>query len=413
MMLENLFIKSQNFVKQNALEYKRYFIRKNSFEHRLSIILGSRGIGKTTTLAQYMQEHYENDEALYVSLDDINNLNYTMIEIAEQFDLNAGKLLCFDEIHKYSNWSAELKNIYDTYPNLKVIATGSSALEIHKGSHDLSRRAILYTMFGMSFREFLELHYAYTFETYSLEEILKNHQSIADDILSKIEQKSQKVIPLFKQYLKVGYYPYFLSMPNEEMFFQTLQQNINVSIESDLLSIYPTLNGNTIKKIKKLLSIIMKNVPFTPNISSLKKAIDIKDDRTLKEYLAKLDDAGLIKLLMKSSHSMKALDKPEKIYIANTNLMYTTTPDVGNLRETFFLNQVQNYYAQKSSQEGRGIYVSQDSDFYVEEKYTFEIGGKNKSFKQIKDKEDSFVVSDDLEVGFNHKIPLWLFGFLY
>lgn len=412
-MLENLFIKSQSFVKQNALTYKRYFISKNQFEHRLSIILGSRGIGKTTTLAQHMKEHYKNDEALYISLDDINNMNYTMIEIAEQFDLNNGKLLCFDEIHKYSNWSAELKNIYDTYPKLKVIATGSSALEIHKGSHDLSRRAILYTMFGMSFREFLELHYQYKFESYTLEEILKNHQDIADDILKNIEKNNQKVIPLFKQYLKVGYYPYFLSMPNEEMFFQTLQQNINVSIESDLLSIYPTLNGNTIKKIKKLLSIIMKNVPFTPNISSLKKSIDVKDDRTLKEYLAKLDDAGLIKLLMRSSHSMKALDKPEKIYIANTNLMYTAKPDLGNLRETFFVNQVQNYYAQETKLNDKGIYASQEGDFYLEEKYTVEVGGKNKSFKQIKDVPNSFVASDDMEVGFNHKVPLWLFGFLY
>ncbi len=202
-------------------------------------------------------------------------------------------------------------------------------------------------------------------------------------------------------------------MPNETMFFQTLQQNINVSIESDLLSIYPTLNGNTIKKIKKLLSIIMKNVPFTPNISALKKSIDVKDDRTLKEYLVRLDDAGLIILLMKSSQAMKSLDKPEKIYIANTNLMYTAKPDLGNLRETFFVNQVQNHCAKESTSTDAGIYTSHEGDFYVSGRYTFEISGKNKRFNQIKDMKDSFVVADDLEVGFKHKIPLWLFGFLY
>lgn len=412
-MLNNLFIKSQNFIKQNNLSYRRYFIQKYNFEHRLTVILGSRGIGKTTTLAQYMSDNYKANEALYVSLDDITNTNYTMMEIAEQFNLNNGKLLCFDEIHKYSNWSAELKNIYDIYPKLKVIATGSSALEINKGSHDLSRRAIIYTMFGMSFREFLELHYNYKLKSYSLDNILKDHKNIAENIVLLLEKNEKKIIPLLKEYLKVGYYPYYLSMPNKEMFFQTLQQNINVSIESDLLSIYPTLNGNSIKKIKMLLSIIMQNVPFTPKMVNLKKAIAVKDDRTIKEYLVKLDDAGLIKLLMKSSLSMKTFDKPEKIYLANTNLMYTAQPNLGNVRETFFMNQLQNYYAQINNFTNIGIYTSNIGDFYLEEKYIFEIGNKNKSYKQIKDIPNSFIASDDIEVGFGNKIPLWLFGFLY
>jgi len=284
-MLEELFIKSRDFININNLEYQRYFIKTKNLEHRLSIIIGPRGIGKTTTVAQYIDAHYKNSEALYVNLDDIENSSkYTMTQIAEEFVLNGGKLLCFDEIHKYENWSAELKNIYDRFDKLKIIATGSSALEINKGTHDLSRRAIVYNMVGMSFREFLELNHGYEFDTFSLEDILSNHIDIATKIKESIEQNTQKVIPLFKEYLKHGYYPYFLSMPNEVLFFQTLQQNINVSIESDLLNIYPRLNGNSVKKIKILLSVIIKSVPFEPKISTLKKATEIKDDRTLKDY---------------------------------------------------------------------------------------------------------------------------------
>lgn len=406
-------MKSRNFIRQNNLNYQRYFIQNINLEHRLSIILGPRGIGKTTTIAQYMAQQYTDNKALYVSLDDISNASYTMLEIAEAFDLENGKLLCFDEIHKYANWSGELKTIYDTYPKLKVIVSGSSALEIHKGSHDLSRRAIVYRMFGMSFREYLELHHGYDFDTYKLETLLYDHQNISEPIVAHLETKEQRILPLFKEYLRVGYYPYFLGMQNESMFFQTLRQNINVSIEGDLLSIYPTLNGNSIKKLKKLLAIIMQSVPFTPKMSELKKVIEVKDDRTLKEYLSKLDDAGLIQLLMKSSLSMKALDKPEKIYVANTNLLYVGEPEIGTVRETFFLNQLYNYYGMKDTFQDSGIYSADKGDFYLEEKYTFEVGGKNKSFKQIKDVPQSYIAADEIEIGYGNKIPLWLFGFLY
>jgi len=361
-----------------------------------------------------MSLHYKEHEALYVNLDDIQNTaQFIMTDIAEEFVLNGGKLLCFDEIHKYGSWSAELKNIYDRFGELKIIATGSSALQINQGSHDLSRRAIVYSMVGMSFREFLELHYGFEFDPYSLQDILERHVELATAIKKKIEHKEHKIIPLFKNYLKYGYYPYYLSMPNLTLFLQTLQQNINVSIESDLLYVYPKLNGNSIKKIKTLLSIIIKSVPFEPNMSDMKKAADITDDRTLKEYLSKLDDAGLIKLLMRNSLAMKSIDKPEKIYLANPNLMYTKEPDVGNLRETFFVNQLDNYYTIKQSLGDDGIFAGKSGDFYCEETYTFEVGGKKKGFGQIKDIPNSYIVSDDLEIGIGNKIPLWLFGFLY
>jgi len=414
-MLEELFIKSRDFITLNNQKYQRYFIKTKKLEHRLSIIVGPRGIGKTTTVAQYIINNYKDNEALYVNLDDIENTSkFTMTDIAGEFVLNGGKLLCFDEIHKYESWSGELKNIYDRFDKLKIIATGSSALQINKGSHDLSHRAIVYNMTGMSFREFLELHCGFTFASYALEDILTNHISIAINIKNAVEQKDKKIIPLFKDYLKFGYYPYCLVMPNELLFFQTLQQNINISIESDLLNVYPKLNGSSIKKIKMVLSVIIKSVPFEPNMSELKKAAEITDDRTLKEYLSKLDDAGLIKLLMQNSLSIKNFDKAQKIYLANTNLMHIKEPNIGNLRETFFANQLDNYYKNRQPlKNDDGIFASDVGDFYCEEKYTFEVGGKNKSFEQIKDMPNSFVASDSMEVGFGNKIPLWIFGFLY
>lgn len=413
-MLDSLFHKSIDFVRRNNLSYKRYFIKVTDFKHRLSIIQGPRGIGKSTAIAQLISMNEKDNDILYVSMDDIRNTSqYTMLEIAEQFELYGGRLLCFDEIHKYPNWSAELKNIYDTNSNLKVIATGSSALEIHKGSHDLTRRAIVYNMFGMSFREFLELHYHYQIDIYSLEDILERHIDISTKIITKIESKEHKVLSLFKEYLKFGYYPYYLDIPEEIMFFQTLQQNINTTIESDLINIYPNLSGVSIRKIKMLLAIIMQSVPFTPKISDLKKNIGVKDDRTLKEYLSKLDNAGLISMLMKTSLSMKAFDKPEKIYMANTNLMYIGEPEKGSIRETFFMNQLQNYYCLKDRLGSKGVYSSNKGDFLLAKKHTIEVGGKNKTFNQIKDINDSYIASDDIEYGYKNKIPLWLFGLLY
>ncbi len=408
-MLEELFINSRHFINRNNLQYKRYFIERNNFTHRLTIIQGARGVGKTTTIAQYAST-YNLDEVLYISLDDVFlNNKYKIIDIADEFIKYGGKLLCLDEIHKYTNWSQELKNIYDRYDSLKLIVSGSSAMHIHLGSYDLSRRAVIYTMEGMSFREFLNMHYGYSFSPYLLSDILDNHTAIAEFIINSL--KDNKILPLFKNYLQYGYYPYSYNMDNKDDFIKTLNQSINTTIESDLLSIHPNLSGTSINKIKRLLSTIMYSVPFKPNISELQKILDIKDSRTLKEYLSYLDDAGIIKLLMANNLSYKNLDKPEKIYIANTNIMNIVNADIGNIRETFFFNQLGNYY--KIDGKNYGIYGSRQGDFICEEKYVFEIGGKNKDFNQIKNIENSFLALDDIEYGYNKKIPLWIFGFLY
>lgn len=408
-MLDDLFMNSRNFVKKNNLSFKRYFIETYNLKHRLSIIKGARGIGKTITIAQYMAE-YDLDKSLYISLDDILLGNdFTMLKVAEEFYLHGGLLLCFDEIHKYNNWSQELKNIYDKYEKLKVIVSGSSAMHIHKGSYDLSRRAVVYNMDGMSFREFLNMHYGYCFEKCSLVDILNNHTDIAEYIIDNL--KDNKIIPLFNNYLNYGYYPYSIDMKNKDDYYRTLLQSINTSIESDLLSVYQNLSGISISKIKRLLISIISSVPFKPNLSELQNKLDIKDARTLKEYLSYLDDAGIIKMLMTNSMAYKNIDKPEKIYIANTNIMNLVNSNKGNMRETFFLNQLSCYYSILSN--GKSIYASKKGDFICEEKYIFEVGGKNKDFNQIKNIDNSYLAIDDIEVGYNKKIPLWLFGFLY
>jgi predicted AAA+ superfamily ATPase len=408
-MLQDLFIESIEFFNHYNSEYKRYFIKTNKLTHKLSIILGDRGIGKTTTLAQIMT-NYPKDKVLYINLDDIEHIDLSLVEVAKEFELYGGKLLLLDEIHKYKNWSSHLKTIYDKL-NIQVIASGSSALEINKGSHDLSRRSVVYHMFGMSFREFLELHYGYSFDSIELENILENHLDIALSIKKEIEIKDNKILALFKEYLEIGYYPYFLNIKDKTLFFQTLRQNINTTIESDLLSVFPKLNGLSIMKLKLLFNAISKSVPMSINLTELKKIIDVKDDRTLKDYISKLELANLIKIAFFSPQNISNITKNNKIYLANTNLMYLTKTNIGNIRETFFLNQISNYQINKNFESS--IYLSNIGDFVVDEKYIFEIGGKKKSFKQIKDIKNSFVVADDIEVGFGHKIPLWLFGFLY
>jgi hypothetical protein len=403
-MLEKLTLESKKFLQRNNLQYQRYFIKNNKIKHRLTIITGQRGIGKTITIAQYMQQHKQL-KSLYVSMDSFIVGDLSMYEIAEQFETMNGKLLCFDEIHKYTNWSQELKTIYDNFPNLQIIASGSSALEINKGSHDLSRRAHILKMEGMSFKEFLELNLDIKLTQLSIKDIISNHEDIAFEIVSKLEKLNQKILPLFKRYCKVGYYPYFLSINDDDIFFDMLKQNLNISISNDLLFVYPSLDGNSIKKLKLLLNIIMESVPFVPVIEKLKTQLDIGDGRTLKEYFIKLEDAGILKLLMKtSSKGLSKLEKPEKIYLNNTNLLNISDCDIGTVRETFFLNTVSVVSEVSYPKKG---------DFLVDNQYLFEVGGRGKGFEQIKDIDNSFVAYDDVEVGYKNKIPLWLFGFLY
>ena len=403
-MIRKLTQESKKFIKRNNFPYKRYFLKNKSIKHRLTIITGQRGIGKTITIAQYMQEHSDK-KSLYVSMDSFLVGELSMYEIAEIFEQQGGELLCFDEIHKYSNWSQELKSIYDNFSKIQIVASGSSTLEINKGSHDLSRRAHIIKMHGMSFREYLELTLNIDLEPIELSILLSKHEDIVFDIASKLDKVDARIIPLFKRYLKVGYYPYSLDINDDDVFMDTLEQNIHISISYDLLSVYPSLDGNSIKKLNLFLKVIMQAVPLVPIIEKLKSTLEVGDGRTLKEYFIKLEDAGIIKLLMKSSSKgMQQLEKPEKIYLDNTNLLSITQSNIGTLRETFFLNATAQLHKVTYPKKG---------DFLIDDQYLFEVGGRNKSFTQIKDIQDSFLACDDLEIGYGNKIPLWLFGFLY
>lgn len=411
-MIEDLFRLSQNFIRINTREYVRYFLKTNPLKNRFSIVVGQRGVGKTTAMIQHILSSYKNDiftnKALYIQADHFLVGSRSLYEIAEQFYNLGGEMICFDEIHKYPNWSMELKSIYDTFPKLTIVASGSSALEIYRGSRDLSRRAVVLRLFGMSLREFIEFELGIELKSSGLEDIMSNHQRIANGIISAVEKKGRKILALFKSYLEYGYYPYFREYKNKEPFYLTLEQNIHTTLESDLIAIYPSLSGNSIKKIKKLLTIIAASVPFTPDLKKLKIMLDVGDERTLKTYIKYLEDAGVILAVSKGGRGIRQLEKPEKIYLNNTNLIHAISgsvpAEIGNMRETFFLNMAGAFHKVSSPDHG---------DFLVDGKYIFETGGKNKDFSQIWDIKNSFLAADNIELGIGNKIPLWVFGFLY
>ncbi len=410
-MLDSFYQLSQTFLEIKSQDYRRYFIQSTPLKHRFSILVGQRGVGKTTTLVQYLLDHCQQDlqsqKILYVPTDHFLVGNATLYDIAEQFMNAGGSLLAFDEIHKYSGWSQELKSIYDTMPALTIIASGSSALEIHKGSHDLSRRAITYSIRGLSFREYLELVLNVSLPAYTLAEILSDHASFASTILKKLQEQNTKVLLQFSEYLQSGYYPYFLEVADKQVYTTLLEQNIHTTIEADLTAIYPSLTGSSVKKIKQLLAFIASAVPFTPHWRKIKNILEIGDERTLKTYFKYLEDAELIKTLIKSTHKLNRLETPEKIYLNNTNQLHAITPhdkNDGTIRETFFLNMLSSTH---------DVTLPQTGDFLIDQQYTFEVGGHKKSFEQIKTENHPYLACDGIEKGIGNKIPLWLFGFLY
>ncbi|MCX6584124.1 MAG: AAA family ATPase [Candidatus Aminicenantes bacterium] len=413
-MIDELYDLSQHFILNYNRNYQRYFMGKYPLENRFSIITGPRGVGKTTAIIQYLLKFIGGDrfnkDAIYIQADHFLVGKHSMYEIADRFVKNNGKLICFDEIHKYPEWSRELKSINDTFPQLKIIASGSSAMEIQKGSHDLSRRAIVYRMYGMSFREFIELSLDLRLNAYSLVEILEQErrQVIAANIVEEIEKKNTKILPLFNRYLEYGCYPYFKEFENKDLFHIALEQHVHTTIESDLPAVFPGLSGSGIKKIKKLISFIAESVPFMPDLKNIKRLLEIGDERTLKNYLKYLENAGIILSVSKKGKSLSAMEKPEKIFLNDTNLMYAIGArenlQKGNLRENFFVNALMA---------GHKVTVADRGDFVVADKFVFEVGGKGKGFNQIKDKENSYLALDEIETGIGNKIPLWLFGFLY
>lgn len=299
--------------------------------------------------------------------------------------------------------------MYDVYLDLKLLASGSSALEIYKTSHDLSRRAIVYRMVGMSFREFLDFTLNLRLDFYTMDEIVTGHEPVSHKIVELLEEKGKRVLPLFRDYLRFGYYPYFADHRDQlEEFYLKLEQDVRKTVENDSIEVNPALNGASIKKILKLLSLLTESVPYTPDLNDLKRKLEIGDIRTLKQYLKFLEDSDVIVSVSRKGRGFSELEKPEKIYLNNTNLVHALAEsdrlDIGNLRETFFVNIISSFYKIQAVEKG---------DFLAADKYTFEVGGKNKSFSQVKSIDNSFLAVDDIENGIGKKIPLWLFGFLY
>jgi len=397
--MERLYnVQSQILASVNDKFY-RFLYSTIDWENRMIAIKGPRGAGKTTLILQHLKYHLKGAKPLYISLDHPYFYQRSLYDLAETFVQNEGTHLLIDEVHRYPQWSRELKSIYDSFPYLRIIFTSSSALDLFRGEADLSRRLATYQLPGLSFREYLNLVHAKSFESIPWTEISGNHQEIARNVIEQI-----KPLPLFNQYLKTGYLP-FSSNLKEEEYLRRMTNILNTTLESDLTIIQGYSASNTVK-IKKLLGVMSEIVPFTPNISSLAQKLVIGRD-TVLNYLQNLQSARIINFLNTSKKGVASLQKPDKIYLENTNLSYALNenPEKGNLRETFVLNQLIN--------SGSEVSLPSKGDFIYQGKYTLEIGGKDKTGSQIKGIPDSVILADDIELGFANKIPLWLAGFLY
>lgn len=389
--MQALYQKFELLLQKSTTDFKRYLYKEVSWESRMLGIIGARGVGKTTLILQYIKENLNSKKALYVTADDMYFSENKLLDLADEFYKNAGEHLFIDEIHKYPNWSRELKNIYDSYPDLKVVFTGSSVLDILKGTADLSRRAIIYHLQGLSFREYLNFFHNYQVEVYSLAQIINNEVKLPN---------IKHPLPLFNDYLKRGYYPFGI----ENELNLRLGQIIVQTLETDIPQ-YANLNLGTSRKLKQLLSIIAESVPFKPNFSKISEMIKVSRN-SLDDYFLYMEKAGLIAQLRNESSGIRGLGKVEKVYLNNTNIIFNLVGEqanVGNLRETFFFNQMRVK---------NNVSSSKKADFVIDD-YTFEIGGKHKSQKQIEKINQSFVVKDDIEFGYLNTIPLWAFGLNY
>jgi len=396
--MENLRNWSYKIIANTNLKFKRYLSTSIDWNNRLIIIIGSRGVGKTTLMLQHIKEDLKNtEEVLYTSLDNIYFTQKSIIHLVESFIQEGGKYLFLDEIQKYKNWAIEIKNIYDNFPELKIVLSGSSTTEILNAESDLSRRALYYKMGGLSFREFLNFNCGTTFHKIALDELIKNHTEISFDI-----NKNISPIKEFKNYLKFGYYPFFKEDVNG--YHQRLRQVLNTVIEVDIPAVY-SIDFAASQKIKQMLGIIAELVPFKPNIKKLSHQIGISRESFIK-YLQYLEKAEIVNLLYSKTKGISLLKKPEKIYLNNTNISYSLNEfmNIGNAQESFFINQLKLE---------NKIQFSNQGDFLINDLYTIEVRGKNKDTKQIKGVKNAYLAVDNIAFSVGKKIPLWLFGFLY
>jgi len=393
--MKRLIEKSHRKIAQVKTMPHRGLYDEIDWHERLILLLGHRGAGKTTLILQRLKANNKN--GIYLSLDDFYFETHRLVEVIDGLYSKGFRQFYLDEVHRYQNWSKDIKQIYDDYHDIWLIATGSSLLDISKGNADLSRRAMTYQMQGLSFREYLLIEKNVRLSSVSLQDILQYRHEIESGLIDQFSWESD-----FKNYLKYGYYPFFKD--GKKSYLSKLEQTAHLVIDSDIIP-FEGLNYKSIHSLKKLLFVISQAVPFTPNVSKLSERLGLPRN-TLLKLLDILDQAKLIKLLKSGTKGVSYLQKPEKIYLENTNLIHLFAeehPNIGNIRETFFFNQVNNRHRVTSSKY---------SDFMVNEKFTFEIGGPTKGLKQIQGIPSSYLALD-LKLGNEKVIPLWLFGFLY
>ena len=378
-------------LKQTTSTFHRYMFDQISWESRMFGLVGPRGVGKSTMILQYIKEHRDSRRMFYISADHLYFSSHTLVDTVNEFAKEGGEQIFIDEIHKYENWSRELKQIYDSHPDVKVGFTGSSVLDIYKGFSDLSRRAPIFMMQGLSFREYLQLFHGIEVSILTLDDVLKQKARIAN---------VNHPLPLFHDYLQKGYYPF----AGDSDFDIRLRQVINQSMEVDIPQ-YANMNASTGRKLKKLLAVIAQSVPFKPVMDSLATIIGVSRN-VLPDYFLYMEQAGMIGQLRDDTGGIRGVGKVEKVYLDNTNMAYLLggqATDIGNIRETFFYNQTRVV---------TDVISSRISDFSING-ITFEVGGKKKGKKQLSEAKEGYVVRDDIEYGAGNILPLWAFGFLY
>lgn len=397
--IDGLYRTSGRLMQRTETSFHRYLYDKINWDNRLTAIKGARGVGKTTMLLQYMKEKLSDhpERALYISLDNMWFANHSLSDVVEYHYTHGGTHLFIDEVHKYPSWPVLMKNIYDEYPDLHVVFTGSSMLKIDNSKADLSRRLSDYTLQGMSFREFLSYEAGIHVPVINLSQLLEDHMRIAMQITDKV-----KILPLFEKYLNCGYYPFYKQ--DEEGFYERLKKVVYAVLYEDVPAIeevtYPT-----IQKLQRMLMILAERIPQTPKMNELYGILETTREQGLK-MLNILQRTAMLQLLSTELKEFKHLVKPDKVYLHNPNLMnaLTVSPDKGTLRETFFVNQLSTI---------ADVNYPKNGDFLIDHRYVFEVGGKNKNFDQIKDISDSYLAIDNVETGYGSRIPLWMFGLLY
>lgn len=403
-MIQQFYQIQNEILKDIPLTFKRFIYNKINFEQRLIGIVGPRGVGKTTLLLQYIQEHQAPLEMLYVSADNLYFRQQSLFDFVTIFyHQHGGRVLCIDEIHRYPNWNQELKNIYDSFPQLKVVFSGSSSLDLISGSYDLSRRGILYHVAGLSFREFLELQYTIQFPNITLDTVVQDHYTLAQEM-----SHSGPILKYFKEYLQIGYYPFYQETSDLIEYYQKLKNTIHKIIYVDIADYY-SINTENLRVFEEILAFVATTPPTVLNANNLGKTLQ-KNYRTTLHYLDILVQTSLLRTLGTTHSGSALIRKAKKIFLENTNILQAInfelgrTVNIGTQRELFMLNQLQNAgYVPNYTPKG---------DMIVQD-ITLEIGGKNKDRTQIRGLKNSYLAVDDVVIGDKHTIPLYMFGFLY